>query len=469
MNRELPADGSFDFLTSHAYTAGIDFEHNWGGARSRDWAIFGFVAGTSIHGSPSALLRVQRSSNHYFQRPDATRFALDSSLTSMRGLNWRVQFERRSARHWTGGMWLAEVTPGFEVNDLGFSSSGERLDGGARLNYQEIRPGSLFRSYRIGLTTFHNFRHEALDDALSWNSWQQAHKRGSFHINADLEFLNYWGLDVRGSFSPQTQSDAATRGGPIMVEPASWSVNIRGNTDRRRDVAFEPSISYERRLGGGHQFRGSLELSVRPTPTLEIELQPQYSTELEPAQYVTAASDEAYNPTYGKRYIFSDLERRSLSLETRINMVFSPTLSLQLFAQPLISSGDYLTYKQLDRPRTFDFDLFAEGRQVSEGGDVACAGGRTCVADGRRYLDFDANGTADFSFSDRDFNIRSLRMNMVLRWEYRPGSTVFLVWQQSRSSRDDVGTFDLDRDLRSLWGTEPENLFILKFTYWLGL
>jgi hypothetical protein len=190
---------------------------------------------------------------------------------------------------------------------------------------------------------------------------------------------------------------------------------------------------------------------------------------VDPAQYVSTTDDVGYEPTYGRRYLFSDLERRSFSVETRLNMAFSPTLTLQLFAQPLLSSGDYLTYKQLERAESFDFDVLEEGEAVTVDAEVSCSGGRTCVSEGRRYIDFDGDGTADHSFSDRDFNFRSLRLNAVLRWQFRPGSTVFLVWQQNRSNRENVGSFDLRRDVSRLWGAEPENMFIVKFTYWLGL
>jgi hypothetical protein len=254
-----------------------------------------------------------------------------------------------------------------------------------------------------------------------------------------------------------------------MLDPASWSLTLRGNTDRRKLVSVEPSITYEKNLTSGYELRGDVELSLRPAPSWEIELQPRYAAELTPAQYVATASDVGYGPTYGSRYLFSDLARRNFSLQTRLNVTFSPTLTLQLFAQPLISSGDYLTYKQLQHPESFDFDEFEEGEAVTIGDAVFCVTGRTCTDSGRRYVDFDADGATDFSFSDKDFNVRSLRMNMVLRWEYRPGSTVFLVWQQSRNSRENIGSFNLDRDINGLWQAEPENLFIVKFTYWLGL
>jgi len=230
-----------------------------------------------------------------------------------------------------------------------------------------------------------------------------------------------------------------------------------------------PSLNYSTRVQDGYSWRTGLALAFRPTPSWEIELEPQYSAELQPAQYVTRTDDVGYDPTYGRRYIFSDLERRSFSVQTRLNVTFSPTFTLQLYAQPLVSSGIYLTYKQLERAESFDFDTFEQGQAVIADDEVSCSGGRSCLSDGTRYIDTDGDGNADLSFADRDFNVRSLLLNAVLRWEFRPGSTVFLVWQQSRSDKVNDGSFDFGRDVSQLWRVEPENMFIVKFTYWLGL
>lgn len=254
-----------------------------------------------------------------------------------------------------------------------------------------------------------------------------------------------------------------------MVRPASLSFEIRGNTDRRKDLFFEPSVSFEDRVLGAYEWQMGLEVAVRPSPSWEIELEPNYSNELNPAQYVDTADDIGYAPTFGNGYLFGELKRQSFSLETRINIAFNPKLTLQFYAQPLISSGQYIEYKQLQRSESFDFDVFEEGAPVVGTDDVSCVDGRTCVYDGERYIDFDGDGKTDFSFSDKDFNIRSLRLNAVLRWEYRPGSTLFLVWQQSRRSEDNVGSFNLDDSLSALWDTQPENAFILKLNYWFDL
>jgi hypothetical protein len=184
---------------------------------------------------------------------------------------------------------------------------------------------------------------------------------------------------------------------------------------------------------------------------------------------VTVTDDVGYEPTYGARYLFSDLKRHQFSVETRLNVAFNPRLTLQFYAQPLISSGDYRTYKQLEAAETFDFDVFEEGFAVVDGDEVTCVDGRTCAYDDERYVDFDGDGTIDFDFSDRAFNVRSLRLNAVLRWEYRPGSTLYLVWQQNRRDRVDSGSFDLGNDFSALRSIEPDNIFIVKVNYWLGL
>ena len=469
MNRSLPRNGIFNFLTSNAFSLGVDFEHNWGGSSAREWALWGYFAGTHIKGSTTALIDVQEASNHFFQRPDAVGLSVDSTATSMTGVNWRLQFERRSARHWTGAVWLGQISPGFEANDLGFVPSGERLDAGARLTYREITPASVLRSYRFNFFMFHNWRHEALDDPFSWQSWGHARKGGQYSLRSNLEFINYWNMELNAEYRPQVLSDTWTRGGPLMIRPAAVELQARAHTDRRAAISVGPRFDYEDLLEYGSRWSAGFGIEFRPAPSWEINLVPQYGTGLEPAQYVDATDNVDFDPTYGARYFFSDMRRKQFSLETRVNIAFNPKVTLQFYAQPLISSGSYVTTKQLLAAETFDFDVFEEGVAVDSGEGVSCVGGRTCVQDDERYIDWNGDGVTDYSFSDQNFNIQSLRLNAVLRWEYRPGSTIFLVWQQNRSERFDTGSFDLGSDLRALRALPAENVFILKVNYWLGL
>lgn len=466
VDRGLPGDGSLGFLPDEAYTGGLDFEHTWA---DREWALFGFLAGSHVRGSEEAMVRLQRSSNHYYQRPDQDYLELDSAATSMSGAEWRLEFERRSGRHWTGAVWAAQRTPGFEVNDIGFSTATERLDGGARIQYSEPTPGDVFRSYRLTAVTFHNWRHAALDDVFSAGAWGEAHKDGRAGINTNFTFLNWWSAGLDFEYEPEVLSDVLTRGGPLMVDPGERAVQLSGSTDRRDDVTFDVSVEYGDGMRGGDEFSASFGVEARPTSGIVVRLDPSYERIRDVRQYVTSVEDESFEPTFGERYIFSDLHREELSIDTRLDLIFTPDLSLELFVQPLISSGDFTRYKQLARGSSFDFVEFAEGEADVRDEGVACVNGRLCRNDGRIHLDYAGDGIADTSFREQNFNIRSLRGNAVLRWEYRPGSRIYLVWQHSRQGRDRLGTFDISRDGRALFEAEGEHMFMIKVDHWLDL
>ncbi len=465
MRRELPSDGAFDWLPSSAYTAGGRFEHQWA---DRMYSIYAFVAASHVRGSEEAMQRLQTASNHYFQRPDATRFQVDETATGLTGIDWRVQASKQAGEHWTGSIWAAEVTKGFEINDLGFSTTAERLDGGARLGYREIRPGSVFRNYNVTFSNYHNWSHEALDDTWSLDSWHNARTGGTYSLNSTFQLLNYWNFRANTSYTPQTMSRSATRGGPMMVGPASARVELSFNSDRRKAVSFGTSAEIsDDRIGEGGRVELRGDLRFQPADNVQLSVSPRYESSTSGDQYVAATSTLPYDPTYGTRYLFADLDRRSFSMETRLDWTFSPKLSLQLYAQPLLSSGDYLQYKQLAAAQSYDFLEFQPGVGQMMDDAVECSG--ICELDGTQHVDFDADGQADYAFSDRDFNIRSLIGNAVLRWEYRPGSTIFFVWQRRQSDRAYVGDFDFSRDADALFGAPADNRFIVKVNYWLGI
>jgi hypothetical protein len=211
-------------------------------------------------------------------------------------------------------------------------------------------------------------------------------------------------------------------------------------------------------------------VNLRASSRFSVQLSPRFDVQSDGSQYVTSTSTLPFAPTFDRRYLFGELERSTLTLETRVDYTFSPTLSFQLYAQGLVSAGDFVRYKQLDAPSTYDFRVFQEGTAVNVGGAVGCSGGSICLdSNGAQNLDFDGDGITDYSFTDKDFNVRSLIGNAVIRWEYRPGSTLFLVWQRQQRADAAAGDFNFGRDFDALWGAPADNRFILKLNYWLGI
>ncbi|MDX1568836.1 MAG: hypothetical protein R3223_13605, partial [Longimicrobiales bacterium] len=220
--------------------------------------------------------------------------------------------------------------------------------------------------------------------------------------------------------------------------------------------------------GGSWNRSYGLNLNSQPRESLEIRFGPNLRQSYNEAQYVTSVDDPLATDTYGRRYVFAGLDRTTLSFDTRVNVTFTPHLSLQLYAEPFISIGDYGQLREFARPGTYDF--------LDYGEDV---GSVTRVGDTSFEVDPDGTGpAAPFTVPDRDFNYRSLIGNAVLRWQWREGSTLYLVWQQRRidsvtgadATGDSgwVGDFDLSRDTRDMFGTAPDNIFVIKVNYWLN-
>jgi len=466
VKRSLPESGELRLLPSEAFTFGVDFEHTWA---DREWALTGFLAGSRVQGDPGAILRIQRSSTHYFQRPDLEGGFLDPEATSLVGAEWRLQVERRRGR-WQGGAWADRITRGREVNDIGFATTPERVSGAVRIEYRGVAPGRWHRNYYFRFFSRQDLSHELFEDILSLDRLRWARTQAEYSLTGNVSLRNFWTVNASVSVNPDAMSRRATRGGPRMEAPGrtDWSLNL--STDDRRRVSLRPTLGVARGAReSGNAFRAGLRVRVQPSERVELQMEPRFVRSTDGAQYVAATSAVPYEPTFGARYLFADLDRRELSVETRLTWIFTPQLSLELFAQPLLASTDFVTYKQLARSESFDFERFQEGTFRSTDIAVACDGGRTCVApDGVRWIDLDASGTADISFPDRDFNVRSLRATAVLRWEYRPGSTVYLVWQRRQSETLPLGGLDLARDGRALMRVPSEDVFIVKANVWLA-
>ncbi len=452
VNRALSGTGMGGSLHAAAYSGSADFAHEWS---NRTYRISTMFSGSYVEGDPAAILQTQQTSTRYYQRPDADHLTLDPNGTSLGGYYAMVDIAKQAGA-FGAKLAMAAASPGYEVNDLGFQSASDRLIVDTNFSYNHPDPGRIFRQWDV----------RGSPDAV----WNYAGDRIWTEINGNfnVQFLNYWGLGARLGYNPRHDDDRLTRGGPIARTPSRLAGSVNLRSDGRRTTTGRLSYAWATESGNSWNRSVSFDLTMNASERLTIQFGPSYSRGHTSAQYITSVEDPLAVETYGRRYIFGGLDQTTVSLETRVNVTFTPKLSLQLYVEPFISTGDYQELKEFDRPGAYKF--------LEYGTDV----GTISQDPGGSYsIDPDGTGPAQpFSVADRDFSYRSLLGNAVLRWEWRPGSTLFLVWQQRRISSlggDGVngtdpwiGGFEFGRDVGDMFSTPADNIFVIKVNYWLN-
>lgn len=389
------------------------------------------------------MLRAQRSSARYFQRPDQDYAVLDPSRTSLTGLAGELSFAKESGE-WLYGFEGSVLSPSFEMNDAGFQTIADLVALTLNGTKRWVEPTRFFRSANLNVTgsEWRNFGNLTLMRQLSVNAGGQTHgfRRLSLGVTRGFRVLDH----------------RATRGGPAMVNPAQWSARASVNGDGRNRISGSFSANYTADEEGSRWVSLSPTVRGRGEGWFSWSLRPGVSWSQEAAFYVAQPEDAEASATFGRRYIFAELEQASIDLTARLDMAITPTMTLQVYAQPFVASGDYERFGALVAPRTFEFLRYGEG-------------GSTIGQSGDTYtVDADGSGPAESAqFQNPDFRVRSFRSNVVLRWEYLPGSTLFLVWSQDRADRQVTDDFDGVRDLRRIFGEPMRNVFLVKASYWL--
>jgi Domain of unknown function (DUF5916)/Carbohydrate family 9 binding domain-like len=441
VNRRLSDSVLASLERRQAYVAGLDFTHGWS---NRAWSLDGALAVSHVAGTDSSIALTQRSSARYYQRPDARTLVYDPSRTSLDGVSWQVALSRNSAEHWLGSIAYQETGPGFESNDLGFQTGADRRALSTLYGYQDNHPHAVVRNWFV--VPFENH---------TWN-FDGDLVFGSFGLLSDITFANFWGVNLRHDYAVTTLDDRLTRGGPLAQVPHYEDVGVSFTSDSRRSTQLSGSAFYQWDRAGQWVGQYSLTLDLRPTPAAHVNLGPSLIRSHSLAQYVTTIADDSAIATFQHRYVFATLDQTQLALLARLDWTFTPRLSFQLFLQPLIAAARFSDPKQLARPGSFAFVVYGRDR----GSVVTTAAGDTIHP---------GDGGAAFFVANQDFNLRSLRANAVLRWEWRPGSTLFVVWQQNLQDQAGVGDFQLGRDLSALFNAQANNILAVKASYWIGL
>ena len=440
-NRNLD-DNLGQFMHKAAYSGGADFTQYF---RKKSWMFNINAAFSLVQGTEEALLNTQTSSARYYQRPDNDHTKLDSSRTSLAGSGGRMQLMKLDG-HWNFLYSTIWKTPGFETNDLGYIREADQILNLIWAGYNQWEPRGIYRRYNINadIYTLHNFGGDRLGEGIEYNG--------------NMSFKNYWNAWAGGGIQTSGVETGLLRGGPSMKSPGSVRFHMGIETDERKKVMIDLNGNFNKGFeNSSNNIYTGIEVSYKPSNYLSFSLSPGISRSFSELQYV---DQKEFNGS--DRYIFASIDRKTINTSFRINLNLSPDLTIQYWGQPFIATGKYYDHKYITDPMAGDyndrFSTYSEN-QISSAEDMY-------------YIDEDENGTTDYSFEMSDFNVKEFLSNLVVRWEYNPGSSVYLVWSQNRNNYNTNGNLDVMNDLGDLFDSEaekPHNVFLVKFSYRFGI
>jgi len=404
---------SLRFLPDSAYSSGLDWDLRF----KKRYSVTGYVVGSRLHGEPEAISRIQENSRHYFQRPDSASTELDPTRTVLAGGAAMIGISKIAGERIRFNSNASFKSPGFDVNDIGFLRRADQRSIGNWLQFRNEKPNRWLRSRYI------NFNEYA-----GWNSDGDLQYSGG-NVNGSFNFINNWSAGGGANYNARFLDDRATRGGPAVYFEGykvfwSWF-----NTDNRKPISLN-GFNGMGRDGIKSWFRDhEFSATYRPIQAITVTTGVRVNRLVNDSQWTALVTDSR------DHYVFGRIDQTTVALTQRFNYTMTPNLSLQLYAEPFVSSGDYGAFKELANPRSLDY--------------------------GARY--------ASFAYADDpNFNVKSFRTTNVLRWEYKPGSTLFVVWQQARENDAVPGGFQFGRDMHDIFGVAPRNVFLVKLAYWLN-
>ncbi len=439
VNRQLEGNLA-NHMHRSAYSGGIDYTRFF---REKTWKFSLQTALSHVAGTQAALLRTQRSPARYFQRIDATHVSVDSTTTSLTGSGGKIELSKTGGGAWMIYSALTWKSPGFEINDIGYLREADQAFQVFALIYRVWEPKGIYRAYNIGMNqyTMWNFAGENL--LAGWN------------LQGTIRYRNYWTSSAGIDFNHNIFSTNMLRGGPGFQMPNRISSWFNTSSDSRR--RFVVSISNNLSKGmedSSEMLRLGLRLTYRPADIVNLSLNPSYMERSDAMQYITTSSVGGQSS-----YVFGSMIQEVVSFSFRLNFTLMPDLSLQYWGQPFVATGQFTNFKYVTDPRAGQFaDRF-----------TLLLDDQIQLTEGVYYVDENRDGTIDYQFNKPDFRFKEFLSNLVIRWEYNPGSSIHLVWSQQRSGADSNGDLHFMDDMGDLFSEKPHNIFLLKFTYRIGV
>jgi len=406
VNRRLPDE--LEAMRENALLIGAD---GYTSFADRSWVLEWQAEGSRVSGSEEAIALTQRSPAHNFLRPDAGHVEFDPTRTSLTGYGGRLMLSKNTGL-WRPNIQMQGYSPEFETNDAGFMQRADIASGHALMQYVNQQPTKRFREKNlwVGLWTNRNFDGDTLERGLL--------------VDHFATLQSYWNYRAALFYTPGAFSDEGTRGGPIVRTLRSWTSEFELRSDERKRFSAHAVSRLEGGAEDSYGREGGVTFQFRPSPNLTLSAGPYYERRHNSHQFVTST---------GSEHVFAELEQRNFEIGTRVDWTLSSRLSFQLFLQPFIASGDYHDFHALDRARSADYTPYA------------------------------------WTSLEPDFNFRSVRGSAVVRWEFRPGSALYVVWNENRADVEPVGDFSFRRDFRGIANAPSQDVFLVKLSYWLPM
>lgn len=435
-------------VVRNAITGGVDTRLRF---KDRTYEASFNLGFTYQDGEPAAIERVQRASGHFLQRLDQPTIRLDPTRRSLEGLQARGDINKVAGRHWLWNYNIMIESPEFDPLDFGRLNYAGDFMGGPRLTYRETRPGRIFRAYSFQANVSHY-----------WYFDKDLGVRFTLGNSNSFTLRNFWVTSFNTQRYFRGLDAQATRGGPAMGTPLGWnfSGSLRNSSGSR--TRWNGNANVRTNEFGERSWTTNASVSARPSPPVQLSFSPEYANEQGTNAFFSGPIGRQYlttltggrPETYGRRYIFGLVDRSTLSSQFRLSYAFKPDLTLDVYAEPFAASGQYLGFGELAVSRGRELRMYG-----TDGTTIAR------LADGSYKV---TDAAATFTLSNRDFNVRSFRSNVVLRWEWRPGSTLYGVWQQNRASSEPHGEHVGVGDLFGSLSASGDNIFAIKTTFWLS-
>jgi hypothetical protein len=431
-------ESNMEFLPNDAYTGGLDLRHHW---LDKEFYVDGRLIGSYLNGTTEAMKVLQESSARYYQRPGADYLDYDTSRTSLGGYGGKFEIGKGSKGLWRYSTKVSWLSPGLELNDLGYMNTADAINQENEVAYFVNKPVSVFRTYKIDLEQFN-----------AWN-FNGTYLGSGGHLAFTSEFRNQWSLGLNLILHSAAMDTKILRGGYDMMMPYSLLTFGGIKTDYSKKVAVGLDYSYEYR---GNSSAVSYELkpgiTYRPFRTFKIGVNADLINNRDNLQYV--ATEDYLSE---KRYILGTIDQKTVGLTLRLDLNITPEFSIQYYGSPFISRGTYSDFKYVTDPVADDYnDRFSMYNNV-------------VLADGNYQLDENGDMLPDYSISNPDFNFHQFRSNFVAKWEYRLGSTIYFVWSSERTGNTGYSQATYGESYKELRSIFPKNTFIVKFNYWFSL